>query len=97
MLTVLERLTQEQRARRVDAKRSAIADVVGENVSTPMVTPNKGGVRIYCKLCRQRGIKMRSSFGCTTCLEGFHVDCFLHYHYRAGFHATRKTVRLALQ
>jgi hypothetical protein len=82
---LISRLVSAQQARlhmlkRRENHRESINEVVGGINSNHIFTKSNGKLR--CRLCRLRGGVNRVRYACTRCEEGFHLECFIVYHYK---------------
>ena len=56
-----------------------------------------GSGRLSCYLCHLVGkTNKKSLYGCTSCLRGYHPECFTAYHYQDAFTSCSKSVQAAL-
>lgn len=103
---VCESLTLAQRTaaiqREGQSKKRCQRDVLPERVNTALhiLTPNsreQSSGKLVCHLCSLQGIKaVKSRFGCTQCLVGYHVACFAVAHYKEAFTSPTPSVAKAL-
>ena len=45
-----------------------------------------------CYLCKLRGFKSKSIYGCVACQVGFHPECFTAYHYKDALKGNTKVL-----